>query len=65
MEYDPVARLIIGSGELLICIIIVVRLPECVVCVLEEVRGGLGVILISKITPMCMFIHTVRGANPR
>ena len=41
MEYDPVARLIIGYGELILCIIIVCMLPECVVCVLDEVGGGI------------------------
>ena len=64
MEYDPLDRLILVSGELLLCIIIVVRLPECILCVLEEVRGGIEGILIRKITPVCMFIHTFRRANP-
>ena len=59
MEYKPVARLILGYGELFIYVIIVRRLPEYVLCVLDEVRDNLKGILIRKITPMCMFILTV------
>ena len=64
-EYDPVDGLIVGSGELLLLIIIVGRLPECSVCVLDEVRGGLEGIRTSKITPLGMFINKDRGSNPR
>ena len=64
LEYDPVARLILGSEELLICIIIVGKLPEGVACVLDEVRGGFEGILLNEPTPICMFIHTVRDINP-
>ena len=60
MEYDPVASIALGSGGLLLCIIIVGMLPECVFSVLDEVRGFIEVILIRKITPVCMFIHAVR-----
>ena len=64
-EYDTMARMILGSGGKFLSVIVVGRLPECVVCVLDEFRGGIQGIPISKITPIFMFIHTVRCANPR
>ena len=40
MEYDPVDRLILDYGELLVAIITVFRVPECVWCELDEVRDS-------------------------
>ena len=40
MESDPVARLLPGSEKLTLCIIIVDRFSECLVCELDEFRNA-------------------------
>ena len=64
MKSDPTARLIIGSGKVLLCIIIVERVLECAVCELDDVKDGLKVNLIVITPPMCILIKAVIGTNP-
>ena len=65
MDYEPVARMTIGSGKLLPCIIILGRVTEGVVCELDEVRHGLKVNLIFIMAPMCILSKAVICPNPR
>ena len=51
MESDTVVSLLLDYGKLLLWIIILIRVPECVVCELDEVRDGTEGILIRKKTP--------------
>ena len=61
----PVTNLIIGYGGILLCIIIVGRVLECVVCELDEFRDGLKGKIIDIKFPMCIFINSVICPNPR
>ena len=64
-ELDPVSRLIIVSGKMIIFIIIVGRVQKCVVCEMYEVRYSLKGKLIFITNPMCIFINAVRGPKPK
>ena len=57
MEYDQFSKMMLGSVKLDLCVIIVGKVPACVVSVLYKVRGGPEGSLISKISPMCMCIR--------
>ena len=50
MKYDPVAG-ILGSIELLLWVIILVRAPECLVYAVDHVRDGREGILVIKKLP--------------
>ena len=56
--------MIIVSGMFISWVIIVDRVPECIVYELYDVRVIPKGNLISRASPICMFSHTNRGINP-
>ena len=52
------------SGKILLCIIIVGRVPDGVVCELDELIGSLKVNLIVTAYLVCMSTQEIRDTNP-
>ena len=63
MGYYSVDRIIIGFGGIILCVILVDRLPDCAMCELDEFREGPKSNLIREISPMLMFIQEVIDIN--
>ena len=60
----PVAEFLLGDRKLSLYIIVVNRVPECVLRKLDYVRGGSKGNLMRKEMSMGRFSHTVRYTNP-
>ena len=65
MQYEPVLRMVLGYGKRLFLIIIVVRVPVCLLCEVDEFRGGLKGNFVVMVDPMYIFILVIRDVNPR
>ena len=60
MESETMANLILGSGIIILYIIIVYGLPECVLYGIYDTRDYSEGNLISRIYPICMFIQIIK-----
>ena len=65
MVSDTMSQILLGYGKILLCVIIVGRFQEFVVCELDGVSGGTRGDLIFIATPICIFVQAAKGTNPR
>ena len=62
---NPAVKLLLGSGKLLLSIIILYVVLECVFYELNDIRGSPKSNLIRRATIVGMLIHEVRCTNPK
>ena len=61
---NPVDALILGAKKRFLCVIVLNRVPECVVHKLADFRGGSKGNFMSIVVSMGRFSQTVRYPNP-
>ena len=62
---NPAVKLLLGSGKLLLSIIILYVVLECVFYELNDIRGSPESTLIRRATTLEMLINEVRCTNPK